>query len=200
MSSAAHAILRSTLRGSIPAMITDQGTLMRRPPSWPLLPKVSPRRRSRRSPTHLHSRRYRLSSNSFLCSTVHVAHAHGRRGSRWADDPTPFWICKWKVPHSVAACFELIEQYMFKGPWVMGANYTICDPICSPWPDGWRATASIPRASPKCWITGSGWWQPIGRSEGHCRRADSLSSSKRYLTSPLQRRWSAFILPYYAVK
>jgi glutathione S-transferase len=31
-----------------------------------------------------------------------------------------------KVPHSVGACFELIEQHMFKGPWVMGETYTIC--------------------------------------------------------------------------
>ena len=26
--------------------------------------------------------------NSYLCSTVHVAHAHRVRGTRWADDPT----------------------------------------------------------------------------------------------------------------
>jgi glutathione S-transferase len=25
--------------------------------------------------------------NSYLCSTVHVAHAHRMRGTRWADDP-----------------------------------------------------------------------------------------------------------------
>jgi glutathione S-transferase len=25
--------------------------------------------------------------NSYLCSTVHVAHAHRVRGNRWADDP-----------------------------------------------------------------------------------------------------------------
>jgi glutathione S-transferase len=35
---------------------------------------------------------------------------------------------KRKVPESVGACFELIESGMFKGPWVMGDAYTICDP------------------------------------------------------------------------
>ena len=25
--------------------------------------------------------------NSYLCSTVHVAHAHRVRGTRWVDDP-----------------------------------------------------------------------------------------------------------------
>jgi glutathione S-transferase len=33
-----------------------------------------------------------------------------------------------KVPQSVSGCYELIEQQMIKGPWVMGESYTICDP------------------------------------------------------------------------
>jgi glutathione S-transferase len=33
-----------------------------------------------------------------------------------------------KVPESVAACFQMIEDKMFEGPWVMGETYTICDP------------------------------------------------------------------------
>ena len=32
------------------------------------------------------------------------------------------------VPKTVAACFDLIEKGMLKGPWVMGEQYTICDP------------------------------------------------------------------------
>jgi glutathione S-transferase len=34
---------------------------------------------------------------------------------------------KAKVPRSVGECFELIESEMLRGPWVMGADYTICD-------------------------------------------------------------------------
>ena len=66
--------------------------------------------------------------NSYLCATVHVAHAHRMRGYRWADDASSFEDMKRKVPQSVGACFELIETKMFKGPWVMGAYYTIADP------------------------------------------------------------------------
>ena len=33
-----------------------------------------------------------------------------------------------KVPKSVAACYDLIETQMLKGPWVMGDAYTIADP------------------------------------------------------------------------
>jgi len=66
--------------------------------------------------------------NSFICSTLHVAHAHRMRGHRWADDPAAIAAMQRKVPESVGACFELIEQHMLKGPWVMGERYTICDP------------------------------------------------------------------------
>ena len=66
--------------------------------------------------------------NSYLCSTVHVAHAHRMRGYRWADDPVAFADMKRKVPQNVADCFALIETEMFTGPFVMGDRYTICDP------------------------------------------------------------------------
>ena len=66
--------------------------------------------------------------NSYLCSTVHVAHAHRMRGYRWADDAAAIAAMQKKVPQSVGACFELIEREMLKGPWVMGDAYTIADP------------------------------------------------------------------------
>jgi len=65
---------------------------------------------------------------SYLCATVHVAHAHRARGYRWADDPAAFEAMKKKVPQSVGACFALIEKGMLRGPWVMGDAYTIADP------------------------------------------------------------------------
>jgi len=66
--------------------------------------------------------------NSFLCSTLHVAHAHRMRGYRWADDEAAIASMQRKVPQSVAAGFALVETHMFRGPWVMGETYTICDP------------------------------------------------------------------------
>jgi glutathione S-transferase len=32
------------------------------------------------------------------------------------------------LPKTVGASFALIERNMFKGPWVMGETYTVCDP------------------------------------------------------------------------
>ena len=65
--------------------------------------------------------------NSYLCSTVHVAHAHRPRGYRWADDAAAIESMKKKVPQTVGECFALIEREMFEGPWVMGKDYTVCD-------------------------------------------------------------------------
>ena len=65
--------------------------------------------------------------NSYLCSTVHVAHAHRMRGSRWvdADDQASIAAMKKKVPQSVGDCFELIEREMLAGPWVMGERSAV---------------------------------------------------------------------------
>ena len=35
---------------------------------------------------------------------------------------------KAKVPQNMSDCFTLIENDLLKGPWVMGAAYSICDP------------------------------------------------------------------------
>lgn len=66
--------------------------------------------------------------NSYLCATVHVAHAHKLRGYRWADDPAAIAEMKRKVPETVGACFTLIERELFKGPWVLGERYSVADP------------------------------------------------------------------------
>jgi glutathione S-transferase len=66
--------------------------------------------------------------NSYLCSTLHVAHAHRMRGNRWADDPSAITAMQRKVPEAMGACYRLIEETMLRAPWVMGEVYTICDP------------------------------------------------------------------------
>lgn len=66
--------------------------------------------------------------NSYLCSTVHVAHAHRMRASRWADDPVAITAMQDKVPQSVLAGFRHVEENYLRGPWVMGDQYSIADP------------------------------------------------------------------------
>ena len=50
------------------------------------------------------------------------------RGYRWAVEESSFADMKRKVPETMAASFALIERDMLKGPWVMGEQYTVCDP------------------------------------------------------------------------
>ena len=66
--------------------------------------------------------------NSYICSTLHVAHAHRMRGNRWADEPEAITAMQRKVPVSVGACYAYIEEQAFSGPFVMGEAYTIADP------------------------------------------------------------------------
>ncbi len=66
--------------------------------------------------------------NSYICSTVHIAHAHKMRGARWANEESSFEDMRRKVPETMGACFHLIESKMLRGPWAMGDAYSICDP------------------------------------------------------------------------
>lgn len=114
-------------KGRVPALITDRGILTETPAILAYLAQSYPQ--AQLAPLGDPFAFARVQAfNSYLCSTVHVAHAHRRRGKRWADDPIAIKDMQRKVPETVGACFELIEQEMFAGPWVMGKDYSICDP------------------------------------------------------------------------
>jgi glutathione S-transferase len=119
--------LRINPKGRVPALVTERGILTETPailvyvaqsfPAAQLAPLDDP---------------FALAQvqafNSYLCSTVHVAHAHRMRGYRWVDDEAAIAAMQKKVPQSVGECFALIERDMLRGPWVMGERYTVCDP------------------------------------------------------------------------
>lgn len=114
-------------KGRVPALVTDRGILTETPAMLAFIAQSFPK--ANLTPLDDPFRFAEVQAfNSYLCSTVHVAHAHRMRGTRWADDPSAIEAMKRKVPHSVGASFELIEQKMLHGPWVMGESYTICDP------------------------------------------------------------------------
>ena len=119
--------LKINPKGRVPSLVTDRGVLTETPAILAYIAQ-----------THADAQLAPLddpfafaelqSFMSYLCSTVHVAHAHRVRGARWADDPSAHEAMKKKVPQSVGACFDLIERKMVRGPWVMGEAYTIADP------------------------------------------------------------------------
>jgi glutathione S-transferase len=114
-------------KGRVPALATDRGILTETPAMLAFIAQSFPQ--AGLAPLDDPFAFARVQAfNSYLCSTVHIAHAHRMRGYRWADDPAAIAEMQRKVPQSVAACFDLIERHMLEGPWVMGETYTICDP------------------------------------------------------------------------
>lgn len=113
-------------KGRVPALVTPYGTLTETPailayiaqtnPAAALAPLADPFAFAEMQ-----------AFNSYLCSTVHVAHAHRMRGHRWVDDPAAIAAMQKKVPETVGAAFALIEHGMLRGPWVMGDAYTVAD-------------------------------------------------------------------------
>jgi glutathione S-transferase len=114
-------------RGRVPALATARGILTETPAILAFVAQSFPA--ARLAPLDDAFAFAQVQAfNSYLCSTVHVAHAHRLRGSRWADDETAIEAMKKKVPQSVGDCFDMIEREMMAGPWVMGSDYTISDP------------------------------------------------------------------------
>jgi len=113
-------------KGRVPALVTDRGTLTETPAILAYIAQSFPQ--ARLVPDDPFAFAQVQSFNSYLCSTAHVNHAHMGRGSRWADEPSSLEDMKRKVPKNVGDSFALMEKEMVEGPWVMGKDYTICDP------------------------------------------------------------------------
>lgn len=113
-------------KGRVPALVTPRGILTENPAILMYICQSFPD--AKLAPLDDAFEMAQVNSfNAYLSSTVHVAHAHGVRGIRWADDEVAISDMKRKAPEVVADCFELIENALFRGPWVLGDNYSICD-------------------------------------------------------------------------
>ena len=114
-------------KGRVPALVTDRGVLTETPAMLAYLAQTFPKAKLAPLDDPFDFAQVQ-SLNSYLCSTVHINHAHKMRGARGATQESSFADMKAMVPKTMAACFALIERGMLKGPWVMGEQYTICDP------------------------------------------------------------------------
>lgn len=137
-------------KGRVPSLVTEHGVLTETPALLAYIAQAFPQ--AKLAPLDDPFAFARVQEfNSYLCSTCHVAHAHLRRGTRWVDasETEAIAAMQRKVPSSVTQCFELIERGMLQGPWVMGKDYTVCDPYLftlAQWLDGDKADLSkLPR-------------------------------------------------------
>jgi glutathione S-transferase len=120
--------LRVNPKGRVPALVTDRGVLTETPALLQYVAQSFPQ--ARLAPLDDAFLLAKMNAfNSYLCSTVHVNHAHKGRGSRWvdADNEAAIAAMKKKVPQTMAESFALIEEQMLQGPWVLGEAFSTSD-------------------------------------------------------------------------
>jgi len=114
-------------KGRVPALVTDRGVLTENVAMLAYIAQTFPK--AKLAPIDDPYAFAEVQAiNSYLSSTVHVAHSHKGRGYRWATEESSFADMKKTLPKSMGAVFGLLEQKMLRGPWMMGETYTICDP------------------------------------------------------------------------
>ena len=114
-------------KGRVPALVTDRGLLTENTAILAFIAQSYPQ--AKLAPLDdPFAFAQAQAFNGYIASTVHVAHAHRFRGYRWADEQSSFDDMRRKIPETMAACMQLIEEEMLTGPWVLGEAYSICDP------------------------------------------------------------------------
>ena len=112
-------------KGRVPALVTEHGVLTETPA---LLAYVAQRfAQAQLAPLDPFAFARMQEFNNYLASTVHVAHAHRPRASRWADEPASHADMLRKVPQNMAECFGVVEHHYLQGPWVLGEQYSVAD-------------------------------------------------------------------------
>ena len=118
--------LRINPKGRVPALVTEKGILTETPAILAYVAQAFPAAKLAMLDDPFEFARLQA-FNSYIASTVHVNHSHGRRGARWANEQSSFEDMKAKVPETMMAAMKLIELDFFEGPWVMGEQYTVAD-------------------------------------------------------------------------
>jgi glutathione S-transferase len=118
--------LKVNPKGRVPALVTERGVITETPAILVYIAQTFPE--ARLAPLDDPFAFARMQAfNSYLCSTVHVAHAHRHRGYRWATEEASFRDMTAKVAANEIECFRLIEDEMLAGPWVLGDEFSLAD-------------------------------------------------------------------------
>ena len=112
-------------KGRVPALVTPQGTLTETPAILTWLGQSFPAANLLPADPFGFARVQELMA--YLCSTVHVSHAHKWRGARWSDDSAVVAALALKVARNMADHFGYLES-RFTGPFAIGDQFTVADP------------------------------------------------------------------------
>lgn len=131
-------------KGRVPALVAEDGSVLTETGALldyvaALAPKSALVPNEALSAVHMRSVMY------YLASTMHIAHAHKMRGSRWADQQSSFDDMTAKVPETMAQCAAYVESECLRGDYVTGDTVSIADAylfiVCS-WLAGDGVTVS----------------------------------------------------------
>ena len=120
------AYLKINPKGRVPALVTENGILTETLAILAFLAQILPEKNL--APTDPFEFAIAQAFNSYIASTVHVAHAHKHRGARWADDPLAHEAMKAKVTANMTEYAQMIEEHYLKSPFVLGDRFSFCDP------------------------------------------------------------------------
>ena len=113
-------------KGRIPALETPEGILTENPAILLYIAQKFPEKQF--APIEPFALAKAQAFNMYIASTVHVGHSHKHRGERWVDNKTALAYMRIKVASNMTNYAKTIEEHYFEGPWVLGKQYSICDP------------------------------------------------------------------------
>ena len=131
-------------KGRVPTLVTDQGILTETGAILEFIAANAPN--ADLVPGDPWQAAQMRSAMYYLASTMHVNHAHKKRGHRWSDDEAARATMTAKVPQTMTeSCAFIEENVLTRGPFVMDETFTIADPylyvVCS-WLEGDGVTVS----------------------------------------------------------
>ncbi|MGB3244280.1 MAG: glutathione S-transferase family protein [Sulfitobacter sp.] len=113
-------------KGRVPALVTTGGSVLTETGALldyiaALVPEKNLVPADPEQAAHMRSVMY------YLASTMHVAHAHKMRGSRWADQQSSWDDMTAKIPQTIAACAKILQSDCLRGPYVLGEAFSVAD-------------------------------------------------------------------------
>ncbi|SLN72297.1 Glutathione S-transferase GST-6.0 [Roseovarius albus] len=113
-------------KGRVPALETPDGILTETGAILEYIAAITPE--AGLTPSGAFETAQMREAMNYLASTMHVAHAHKLRGSRWATQQSSFDDMTAKVPETMSDCCAYLESHNAFTPYVMGSNYSLADP------------------------------------------------------------------------
>ena len=118
--------LKVNPKGRVPALVTDGGTILTE--TGALLEYIAATAPDAGLvPDNAEDAAFMRGVMFYLASTMHVAHAHKMRGSRWADQQSSYDDMKAKVPQTMRDCAAFVEAECLRGDFVLGDRISIAD-------------------------------------------------------------------------